>query len=654
MQDTYLSSEYVYYLIKGYQEGEDPKYYKTVADCKVSPDRHTSSVTTERERRLLNARLTSLAVWLCAVFVQHYAGYDVENWGGNERYGYNAIISSQDLVETYLPSFKSCLKDAKVGSAMCSYNAVNGVPACANHFLMNEVARGRWGWEGWITSDCGAVSGIYDNHHYVQNHSAQVQVTLRGGCDIGCDSALVQYGEQAYKDGYITDYDLDLALTRQFASLVRLGYFDSPASQPYRSYGADKVATRANQRLSHRAALESVVLLKNDGTLPLSRSTIKTVALIGPNVDAPPSQIGNYNGKSCFMNTPLKSLSALSGVKVNYVYGADVNGTGQEQFAAAIDAAKSADLIVYVGGLNQTVESESNDRYTVDLPGQQLPLIQQLGQVGKPFIVVLYSGGGVDVSAARDSDAVNAILWHGYPSQSGGDALVEVLFGQYAPAGRLPVTWYPADYVNEVPMTDQSMRASTSNPGRTYKFYTGKPVFPFGFGLSYSTFSYSVQQTASVYQIAELSAAAKLDDKQADVSITVNVTNTGRVVSEVVVLAFVSSNASMVGVSPPIKELFDYARPLLAPGESTVLIFGLSYRVLAHVDEHGHQWLLPGRYKLAINNDEDAVQHVELQGEPVMIEDFPTPGSSSSSSRHRAAAAEPVSVEMRRHQRATK
>ena len=221
------------------------------------------------------------------------------------RDGYNAIISMQDLVETYLAPFKSCLKDARVGSAMCSYNAVNGIPACANDFLMNQVARGRWGWEGWITSDCGALNDILNSHHYVNNGSALVQVTLRAGCDIGCDDSLVKYGVEAYNGGYINDVDLDTALIRQFSSLIRLGYFDPPINQPYRQYGIERVNTDQSQAMALRAARESIVLLKNaNGALPLNAASIKTIALIGPHADNSDGQKGNYYGKSLLCLPP--------------------------------------------------------------------------------------------------------------------------------------------------------------------------------------------------------------------------------------------------------------------------------------------------------------------------------------------------------------
>ena len=509
---------------------------------------------------------------------------------------------------------------------------MNGVPSCANDFLLNQVARGRWGWDGWITSDCGAVSDILNAHHYVRNGSALVQVTLRAGTDIGCDGALVQFGEQAYKDGSINDADLNLALTRQFVSLLKLGYFNSAADQPYRQYGMERVNTQAAQALAMRATLESLVLLKNsNGTLPLSTSSVKSIALIGPNINSHDRQVGNYNGQTCSggFSTPLSALSALPGVTILQARGADINTTDTSGFADAVEAAKKADVTVYVGGISGDIEGEGHDRNTIDLPGQQLLLIRQLEAAGKPLIVILYGGGGVDISSLRDSASTHAILWAGYPSQAGGDAIAEVLFGRYSPAGRLPITWYPADYVSQVPMTDQSMRPSATNPGRTYKFYTGTPVYPFGQGLSYTTFRYTVVDPPlrPVYRIDELINSARVDDRQADLSMTVNVTNTGPVVSDVVVLAFVSSNATVSpGVTPPIRELFDFARVhALAPGQTQSIVFGLSYRVLGHVDEHGHAWLLPGAYRMRMQNEDEVVQEFELVGEPALVEDFPHP-----------------------------
>ena len=592
-EDPYLLSEYAYYLVTGFQQGEDARYVKVAADCK------------------------------------HYAGYDLENWHGHDRSGYDALITNQDLVETYLPSFKACLKDANVASIMCSYNAVNGIPACANEFLMNQVARGRWGWDGWITSDCGALDGVLSAHHYVHNYSELVQVTLRAGMDIGCDNTINRYGAQAVADGSITEGDLDIALTRLTLSLLRLGYFDPPTQQPYRQYGFERVNTSAAHALAHRAALESIVLLKNaNRTLPLHEGSFKTIALIGPHGDNRQGQLGNYGGRSCYSSTPLSAFIGLAGVKVLPVRGVDINSSDVSGFDAAVAAAEVADVVVYVGGLNLTLEQEARDRNSIDLPGQQLPLLKRLEAVGKPLIVILFNGGGVDVSYLRDSPHTHAILWGGYPSQAGGDALLDVLLGRYSPAGRLPVTWYPAEYVNQVPMTDQSMRPGPGNPGRTYKFYTGQPVYPFGAGLSYSNFSYQILTAPRpAYYISELIEPALRDERGSLVVLTVNVTNTGAVLSDVVVLAFLSSSLAFESVTPPIKELFDYARVhALSPGVSETIVFGLSARLLATVDEHGHQWLLPGTYTLRIHEDVEA-HSFKLLGNAMLLEDFPHPSN---------------------------
>ena len=507
---------------------------------------------------------------------------------------------------------------------------MNGIPACANGFLMNDIARTRWGWDGWITSDCDAVGNIYDSHHYVSNFSTLVQITLQAGCDIDCGGTLSAHGVQAYNEGAINDTDLDTALIRQFSSLVRLGYFDPPAGQPYRQYKWEHVNTTAAHKLDYTATLESMVLLKNTkNALPL-QSSVKNIAIVGPHGNNPYVQEGNYNGQPCFIHTPYSALSGMDGLKVTVAHGADVDSNDTTGFQEALTNAKAADVIVYIGGIDGRIESEGHDRNTIDLPGQQLNLLKQLEGVGKPLIVILFGGGGVDISYLRDSPNTHAIIWGGYPAQSGGDAIADVLFGRYSPAGRLPVTWYPADYVNQVPMTDQSMRAAQGNPGRTYKFYTGKPVYAFGTGLSYTTFDYTtVNAVRPAYNIADLAPNALADDPQLkDVALTLNVTNTGMVASDVVVLGFVSSSVSPPGVTPPIKELFDFARiHMLSPGASEVITLGLSYRVLGHVDADGHSWLLPGTYRVAIQNEEVVVHEFELVGEATLIESMPQPST---------------------------
>ena len=530
-----------------------------------------------------------------------------------------------------------------------SYNSLNGVPTCCNAFLMNELARERWGWDGYMVSDCNAVGNIIVNHHYVNTTNQLVQVTLRAGLDLGCDTSLAAHGVEAYNAGFINDTDLDRALTRLYSSLVRSGYFDPANDQPYRNYGPAVINSTAIRQLALRATRESYVLLKNEGrTLPFDSSKTLTVAVIGPNIDNARVQVSSYEGIPCALSTPLSALRGLSNVKVISAHGVDVNSTNTSGIAAAVQAAQAADVIVYVGGLSQQVEAEGHDRNTIDLPGQQLNLLMQLEKVGKPLVVVLFGAGGMDISYLKNSSATGAVLWAGYPSQMGGEALADVLFGRYSPSGRLPVTWYPLDYVDQVSMIDQSMRASATNPGRTYKFYTGQSVFPFGYGLSYSTFSY--QTTAAVrpvYRIAELIGRARADDKQADVALTINVTNTGSVASDVSVLAFVSSNVSVGGVSPPLKELFDYQRVMMmAPGSSEVITFGLSYRVLGHVDAYGHQWLLPGVYRVAVQNEEEVVHTFVLEGEPALVEDFPHPNNPAPVTPTMSEYAKPTRVSM--------
>ena len=586
-------------MISGLQGGADPRYKKVVADCK------------------------------------HFAAYDMENSDGTDRHHFSAQVSLQDLVEYYLPSFESCIRDAQVGSIMCSYNAVNGVPSCANSFLLQTIAREHWGmdrYDGWVTSDCDAVADIYNTHKFTSTPEQSAADALLAGTDVDCGGFYTKYLPAALNQSLISEADLDRALIRQYSSLIQLGYFDDAATQPYRQLSWNDVNTEYAKRLAHIAALESVVLVKNDGTLPLA-TTVKSIALIGPWANATTQMQGNYYGHAPYLISPLLAFQSSS-LQVTYAAGCAVASNDTSHFDDAIKAAMNADVIVFAGGIDISVESESHDRVSIEWPGQQLPLIMALEKVGKPIVVLQFGGGQVDDSYLKSSATINAVIWMGYPGQSGGRAVVDVVTGAYAPAGRLPITQYPAQYTDQVMMTDMTLRPSATSPGRTYKWFNGQAVYTFGHGLHYTSFSYAWTQQSALptrIDIAQLTATKSDDmDKAPFMSYAVNVTNTGAVASDIVVLLF--TNTTTTSAHPnapaqsPTRELIAYERAhLIAPGESRTVYFTLTLRSISRIDAFGHRWLFPGKYRIFVDNDASIQHTVELTGEAVMIREFPQP-----------------------------
>ncbi|THH27589.1 hypothetical protein EUX98_g6608 [Antrodiella citrinella] len=590
-EDPFHSSQYVYQLITGLQGGLDPKpYFKIVADCK------------------------------------HFSAYDLEDWEGNVRYGFNAIVSQQDLSEFYNPAFQSCVRDAKVGSVMCSYNAVNGVPSCASTFLLQDVLRDHWGFDDtrWVTSDCDAVGNVWTDHHYVATAAEASAVTLKAGTDLDCGTTFSSSLGDAFNQSMINEDDLRRSLTRQYASLVRLGYFDPASSQPYRSLGWSDVNTKSAQQLAYTAAVEGLVLLKNDGTLPLAKST-KKIALVGPWANATSLLQGNYFGVAPYLISPLQAAQS-AGFEVDYVFGTDVTSNTTDGFAAAIAAAQSADVVIYAGGLDETVERESLDRTTIVWPGNQVDLITQLAAVGKPTIVLQFGGGQVDDTVLKADKNVNSILWAGYPGQSGGTAIFDILTGKASPAGRLPITQYPADYVNQVPMTDMSLRPSATNPGRTYRWYSGTPIFEYGFGLHYTTFSTKFSGAAEkTYSIASLISAGK-DQAHLDLTpfhtFNVEVKNTGKMTSDYVALLFASGS---FGPTPrPNKALVAYDRVKnIGPGQTGDASLAVTLGALARADETGDFYLYPGTYTLTLDTPGLISQTFTLTGNAALVQTWP-------------------------------
>ncbi|PIL26417.1 hypothetical protein GSI_12174 [Ganoderma sinense ZZ0214-1] len=603
-EDPFHLQHYVYHLIAGLQGGIDPKpYFKVAADCK------------------------------------HYAAYDLDNWNGVIREGFNAIVTQQDLSEFYLPPFQTCVRDAKVASVMCSYNAVNGVPSCTNKFILQDILRDHWGFgeDRWVTADCDAVLTAYTPHNYSGDPVQIATNALLAGTDVDCGIYYAIFLPDALARGLVSSADLKRALVRQYASLVRLGYFDPPESQPYRQLGWTDVNTPETQELARTAAVEGIVLFKNDGTLPLS-SSVQKIALIGPWGNATTAMLGSYVGVAPFLISPFQGAQD-AGFAVESVLGTSIAGNDTSGFAAAVAAAGRADVVLFAGGLDESVEAEALDRLTVTWPGNQLDLIKELADVGKPLVVVQFGGGQVDDSSLKADDGVNAIVWAGYPGQSGGTALFDILTGKAAPAGRLPITQYPAEYVDQVPMTDMTLRPSATNPGRTYKWYSGTPIFEFGFGLHYTTFSFAwapsahtnaSADTVARYSIAELIAsgnktAAFLDLAPLD-TFSVRVTNTGNTTSDYVALLFVSG---AFGPAPhPNKQLVAYTRvPGIASNESAVAQLNVTLGALARVDESGAKWLYPGTYTLALDTIGELKRTFKLVGEAAKIEDWPKDSS---------------------------
>lgn len=293
-------------------------------------------------------------------------------------------------------------------------------------------------------------------------------------------------------------------------------------------------------------------------------------------------------------------------IDIQYESGCDINDNDTSGFSAAIELARSADVVFFFAGLNQTVEKEGHDRVSIELPYIQTSLLQQLEKVVRsPLHVVVMSGSSLDLSYIRDSSQYASLIWAGYPGQEGGNAIASVVFGQYNPGGRLPITFYPASYVNEVSMFDMSMRPSSTNPGRTYKFYTGKPIFEFGFGLSYTTFSYqwANDSTISSYSIQSIVKKNPERTSMRMQSFRVNVTNTGTTDGDEVVLAYiVPPQVLRDGQTPPIKQLFGFERLHLSVNETKQAFFPFNTDALLTVARDGSKWLHPGEYHIVIGD----------------------------------------------------
>ncbi|KAJ0425033.1 glycoside hydrolase superfamily [Aspergillus carlsbadensis] len=598
-EDAYLASVFGYEYITALQGGTDP-----------------DSDSQEQKLKIIAT-------------AKHFAGYDIESWRNHSRLGNDVQITQQDLAEYYMPPFITASRDARVRSVMCSYNAVNGAPSCANTFFLQTLLRETFSFveDGYVSGDCGAVYNVWNPHGYAKDEAAASAASIRAGTDIDCGTSYQFYLNDSLGEELLSRTEIERGVVRLYANLVRAGYFDGPDAV-FRDISWGDVLETDAWGIAYEAAVEGVVLLKNeDSILPLSPE-IRSVAVIGPWANVTTELQGNYFGPAPYLISPLAAFKS-SDLEVHYSFGTNMSSSSESGFADALTAARNADAILFFGGIDNTIEAEAMDRDNITWPGNQLDLIDQLSQLNKPLIVTTMGGGQIDSSTLKENENVHALLWAGYPGQSGGHAIADIITGKRAPAGRLVSTQYPADYAEEFSALEMGLRpnGSSGNPGQTYVWYTGEAVYEFGHGLFYTTFEEEVDATdAGSFDIQELVTASHGGYDRVEqrplLNFTVSVRNTGKRASDYTGLVFANTTA---GPKPqPKKWLVGFDRlGALEAGEEQVFNVPVTIDSVARTDEKGNRVLYPGKYELALNNERSVVVEFELKGDEVVLLAWP-------------------------------
>ena len=409
------------------------------------------------------------------------------------RHSFDAKASEKDMEETYLPAFRTLVQEAGVEAVMGAYNRTNGEPCCASDYLMKKL-RSEWGFEGHFVSDCWAIRDFHENHKITSVPEESVTKALKAGCDLNC-GCTYKFIMHAYEQGMIDEEDITRCAVRLFTTRFLLGMLGEEGSE-YDSIPYTAIECDEHLELAHKAALKSCVLLKNNGLLPLDPAKCGTVGVIGPNANSRAALIGNYHGTASRYITVLEGIqNLLAGTnRVLYSQGCALSedrveplAKPHDRIAEAVTVAKNSDTVILVLGLDETLEGEegdtgnsyySGDKENLLLPEPQRILMNRILALGKPTAVILMAGSSIDLSQAdRLADAI-LLTW--YPGASGGQAVAELLFGRESPSGKLPVTFYYNEALREMPeFTDYSMT------NRTYRYYGGEPLYPFGYGLTY-------------------------------------------------------------------------------------------------------------------------------------------------------------------------
>ena len=537
----------------------------------------------------------SLKVAACA---KHFA---VHSGPEAERHEFNAVCDRYDLWNTYLPAFESAVREANVEIVMGAYNRTLGEPCCGSKLLLVDILRNKWGFDGHVTSDCWAIKDFHKSHMVTVTPVDSAALAISRGCDLNCGN-LYGYALAAVHEGLLSEEDIDRSVTRLMVTRMRLGMLGAPVNNTYASAPFTAVDSPEHRTLNLKAARAGLVLLKNDGTLPLSFNKAKTLGVIGPNADNRRALEGNYNGTASEYITPLVGLRALAGAngaRVLYAEGChlykdrtDVLAMPDNRISEALSVTKASDAVVLCLGLDSSIEGEegdtsndyaAGDKNSLDLPSCQQRLLESVVAAanGKPVILALISGSSLSIGWADEH--VNGILQAFYPGAVGGQAIAETLFGMFSPQGKLPVTFYRGA-IDLPDFHDYSM----SN--RTYRYFKGEALYPFGFGLSYGRF-----------ELSGLKANTK--------TCTVTIRNTGSLAAGETLQAYVSS--------PGQKEshnLCGFAKAYLEPNESREITIRLGIHAFSRCDANGDWQTIPGSHRLHVGFSQPDERSIRLTG----------------------------------------
>ncbi|MCI8365239.1 MAG: glycoside hydrolase family 3 protein [Eubacterium sp.] len=567
-EDPYLTSRLGVRFIEGMQ-GKDEKYMKVAA---------------------------------CA---KHFA---VHSGPEDERHSFNAVVSEQDLRETYLPAFKACVKEAGVEVVMGAYNRTNGEACCGSARLLEDILRGEWQFKGHVTSDCWAIKDFHQYHMVTSTPVESVALAMNKGCDLNCGNI---YGNllKAVKDGLVEEETITRAVKRLFTTRMKLGLFDPQEKVPYHAIDYCVVDCDKHKKLNEKAARKSAVLLKNSqGLLPLDKKAYKTIGVVGPNANNRKALVGNYEGTASEYITILEGIQSCVGEDARVLYSAGchlcrdrMQGLAQanDRMSEVRAVADASDVIIACLGLDASLEGEegdqgnefaSGDKPNLNLPGLQQEVLEELVKSGKPVVLVLLSGSALAVPYADEH--VSAILQGWYPGARGGKAIADILFGEYSPEGKLPVTFYRTS--EELPdFKDYSMK------NRTYRYMENEALYPFGYGLSYTKFKMGGTEISG-------------DRIAADQSVIVRttLTNSGDMEGAETVQVYIHACLE----NAPNYQLKALKKVTLKPGESREIALTLSGADFALYNEEGVKVLEHCDYEVYVGTSQPDARSKTLTG----------------------------------------